>query len=62
MSDRDLLEAAARAETDDAPPKLAGEPGCRLCDGCGWVSPWSPCICSIPVRAAAALTQPEGGA
>lgn len=22
-----------------------GEKGCHLCDGCGWSSPWSPCVC-----------------
>lgn len=55
MADRELLEAAARAETNDAPSKLSGEAGCPLCDGCGWISPWSPCICAIPVSAAAAI-------
>ena len=37
-----------------------GECGCPLCGGCGWNSPWRPCICYTPASTGETIAYTSG--
>lgn len=53
QQDSNSAAGGASLLTEMLGTRAHGQKGCPLCGGCGWTSPWLPCMCyrSVPENA-----------
>ena len=59
QQDSNSAAGGASLLTEMLGTRAHGQKGCPLCGGCGWTSPWLPCMCYRSVPENVAIEGPE---